>query len=86
MWLFAWTAKRDEAHVERRQYEMPGSTTLTHRVHQEPTSQTRANPDHRPHTEALCCVAVTHWKPDYGPDIWGMALTRLAPDTPANTP
>lgn len=57
MWLFAWTAKRDEAHVKRRQHEMPGSTTLRQRVHHEPTSQTKANPDHRPHTEALCCVS-----------------------------
>jgi len=33
-------------------------------LHQKDTSQTRANPDHRLHTEALSCVLQQHhWKP-----------------------
>ncbi|KAI4733579.1 hypothetical protein E4T50_15865 [Aureobasidium sp. EXF-12298] len=47
---------------------MPGRQTLTHRVHQKSTSQTRANPEHT-HTPKHCAVSATHWKPDYGPDI-----------------
>jgi hypothetical protein len=40
----------------------------------------------RPHPEALCCAAATHWKPDYGPDICGYGAHSPAPDTPAITP
>jgi hypothetical protein len=82
LWLSAWTAKRDEAHVKDAQHEMPGRQTLTHRAHQKSTSQTRANPEHT-HTPKHCAVSATHWKPDYGPDIClGMALIRLLQTLP----
>lgn len=38
------------------------------------------HPDDQTHTPTHCCLrAATYWKPDYGPDKWGMALIRLLP-------
>jgi hypothetical protein len=83
LWLSAWTAKRDEAHVKDAQHEMPGRQTLTHRVHQKDTSQTRANPEHT-HTPKHCVVFCSN---SLETGLWtghmlGMALIRLLQTLP----
>lgn len=79
----AWIAKRDEAHVKDANTRCLEDNTHT-RVHHEDISQTRKNPDHSPHTEALCCVFCSNFIGNRIMDrtYVGMALTRLLQTLP----